>query len=159
MRLPSTILLLGFALTATADAFYESTTVLVDALPISVQRQHVIVLKTEKMDLVAGELLDVRFQIAATTEYPRPVMIGREVRYSTAPEEHPGKVLIPAVASNITRDEHHTVVQGSRLVEVSESARDVFVYLVLWANRYEENDAALVMHEHSAFLQVHKRSH
>lgn len=150
-RIPYFLLLV--ASLSQADQLLETNEILVKELPISSERDRLVLMALPLAKLSPEDMLDIRFQAEVTTPHQQPVMVGWEVRYSTD-RQRAGHLLIPSVATNVTRDFHHLIIQGSKLVRMPDSLGQGEIVLVAWAARPEASLAPLQIENQGAFLQV-----
>lgn len=136
-----------------ADQLLETNEILAKQLPISTNRDRVVLMALPLAHLSSSDILDIRFQAEVTSEHQQPVMVGWEVRYTTD-RQRAGHLLIPSVATNVTREIHHLIIQGSKLVRMPDSLGQGEIVLVAWAARPEANLAPLHIENQGAFLQV-----
>lgn len=125
-----------FSFHALATDLFESDTLLQRELASQPpgERLRVRVLQVGPLSVQAGQLLDVRFQIGVSTESEMPVMIGREVRFCNRPGQPCGHIAIPALATNISRQRHHEIIEGAALHRAPITTGQGYVSLYLWSN-------------------------
>ena len=66
-----------------ADQLLETNEILAKELPISTNRDRVVLMALPLAHLSSSDILDIRFQAEVTSEHQQPVMVGWEVRYTT----------------------------------------------------------------------------
>lgn len=137
-----------------AKELIETNVILIPEMTVTTERRRHHVLITDAFDVGEGDLLDVRFQLEVTSDNQLPVMVGWEVRLTPDPLGRPGHLLIGSAATNLTREIHHRVISGAKVIRMDQSMQNVQLVLSLWSQRRTLPASPLIIETNGPFLQA-----